>query len=110
MLVGLLVLVTTQHVSSLIWVCLLAVAALPAWTPPYHPLLAPLGRLAEVIVTALGASSIAASGAGSRASALLPYLAVPVVMPALEGRLLESMLLIAVAAACSPAQASSTGR
>jgi signal transduction histidine kinase len=98
-LVGLLVLVTTQRVSSLIWVCLLAVAALPAWTPPYHPLLASLGRLAEVIVTALGASSIAAPEAGSRASALLPYIAVPVVMPALEGRLRESMILIAVAAA-----------
>ena len=58
-LVGLLVLVTTRKAEALIWVGLLAVAALPAWNPPDHGLLAPLGRLAEVLVTALGASSIA---------------------------------------------------
>ena len=33
---------------GLIWPCLLAVAALPAWTPPHNPVMVPLGRLAEV--------------------------------------------------------------
>jgi len=97
-LIGLLVLVTTRDASTLVWVCLLAVAALPAWVPPYHTLVASLGRLAEVVVTALGASSLAAADLGT-ASALLPYLAVPVVMPALEGRLGESMALLGVGAA-----------
>ena len=78
---------------------LLAVAALPAWTPPYHPLLAPLGRLAEVCVTALGASTLAAANTPGTASALLPYLTVPVVVPALEGKLRESLYLLGVAAA-----------
>jgi signal transduction histidine kinase len=98
-LVALLVIATTHEPSSLIWVLLLAVAALPAWTPPYHSLLAPIGRLAEVCVTALGASTIAAAHTGSTASALLPYLTVPVVVPALEGRLRESLFLIGVAGA-----------
>jgi signal transduction histidine kinase len=98
-LVALLVVATTRGASALIWVLLLAVAALPAWTPPYHPLLAPLGRLAEVCVTALGASTLAAAHTGSTASALLPYLTVPVIVPALEGRLRESLYLLGVAAA-----------
>ncbi len=100
MLVALLVIATTHEPRSLIWVLLLAVAALPARTPPYHAMLAPLGRLAEVCVTTLGASTLAASANdGFTASALLPYLTVPVVMPALEGRLKESMYLLGVAAA-----------
>jgi signal transduction histidine kinase len=98
-LVGLLVLVTTQQPSALIWVVLLAVAGLPAWIAPYDPRLAPLGRLAEVLVTALGASAIAATDEAGTASALLPYLTVPVVMPALEGRFRESMVLLGIAAA-----------
>jgi signal transduction histidine kinase len=98
-LVGLLVLVTTREAEALSWVGLLAVAALPAWIPPYHGLLAPMGRLAEVLVTALGASSIATPDDPGRAAALLPYLTVPIIMPALMGRLRESMVLIAVAAA-----------
>jgi signal transduction histidine kinase len=96
-LVGLLVLVTTQDTTSTVWVCLLAVAALPAWTQPYNATLALLGRLAEVFVTTLGASSLAANYSGSTASALLPYLAVPVVVPAMSGRLRESMGLLGLA-------------
>jgi signal transduction histidine kinase len=98
----------TGQASSLIWVFLLAVAALPAWTPPQHALLAPLGRLAEVLVTAIGASTLIAStqsagasslGPGSGASALLPYLTVPIILPALEGRIRESMALLGIATA-----------
>jgi signal transduction histidine kinase len=103
-LVSMLVIATTKIVESgqtspLIWVCLLAVAALPAWTPPRHPVLVPLGRLAEVAITAIGASTLAALHGGSAASALLPYLTVPVILPALEGRLRESLTLLGVAAA-----------
>jgi signal transduction histidine kinase len=98
LLVSMLVLATTKSATSLIWVGLLAVAALPAFAPASYPLLAPLGRLAEVVVTCLGASTLAAHTAGAPASALLPYLTVPVILPALAGRLRESLTLLAVAA------------
>jgi signal transduction histidine kinase len=101
-LVGMLVVASTGRPESLLWVCLLAVAALPAWTPPRHPFLVPLGRLAEVCVTIIGASAIAASmpsgGGWVAASGLLPYLTVPVILPALEGNLREALRLLAVAA------------
>jgi signal transduction histidine kinase len=106
-LVGVLVLVTTRDLRSMVWVCLLAVAALPAvmpaapWPdrPRYQRWLATLGRTAEVFVTALGASTLAATHSAATASALLPYLAVPVAVPALSGRLRESMSLLGLATA-----------
>jgi signal transduction histidine kinase len=99
-LVGMLVVVTTPDTSATVWVCLLAVAALPAWTQPYHAPLALLGRVAEVVVTAMGASTLAATNTGATASALLPYLAVPVVVPALSGRTREPLALLGLAVAC----------
>jgi signal transduction histidine kinase len=98
LLVSMLVLATTKDARSLIWVGLLAVAALPAFAPARYPLLPPLGRLAEVVVTSLGASTLAATYPGAPASALLPYLTVPVILPALAGRLRESLTLVAIAA------------
>jgi signal transduction histidine kinase len=98
-LVAMLVLATTHRPSALIWVGLLAIAALPAWTAPRHGIFEPLGRLAEVVVTAIGASVLAAAAHdGSTASALLPYLTVPVILPALEGKLRESSGLLGIAA------------
>jgi len=90
---------TVYHPIVLIWVCLLAVAALPAWTPPRHPLLVPIGRLAEVVVAALGATDLAVKHSPVSASALLPYITVPIILAALEARLRESMTLLGVAAA-----------
>jgi hypothetical protein len=78
-LVGLLVLVTSD-LGATGWVFLLAVAAMPAWTQPYNARLAFIGRLAEVFVTTLGASSLAVAHPGTTASALLPYLAIPLVV------------------------------
>jgi signal transduction histidine kinase len=103
-LVSMLVLIITEAPDQLIWVCLLAVAALPAWTPPRHHILAPLGRLAEVSVTVLGAGTLAGLAATSDqlpsyVSALLPYLTVPIIVPSLEGRLRESLSLLGVATA-----------
>jgi signal transduction histidine kinase len=98
-LVAILVFATTQSPIQLIWVGLLAVAALPAWTAPRHGVFEPLGRLAEVVVTAVGANMLAtATGHGSWASALLPYLTVPVILPALEGKLTEAFGLLGIAA------------
>jgi hypothetical protein len=107
-LVSLLIFTTTEFKSpGLIWPCLLAVAALPAWTPPRNPVMVPLGRLAEVAIIAIGASALAVvhdplTGAVVHdpliASALLPYLLVPVILPVLEGRMAESLTLLGIAA------------
>jgi signal transduction histidine kinase len=96
-LVALLTLATTHRIEALTWVGLLALATLPAWTQPRHPVLVPVGRLAEVTITAIGASALAAQDSPSTASAVLPYLTAPVIIAALEGRMRESMLLLGVA-------------
>jgi signal transduction histidine kinase len=105
---------TPTHLFSLGWVALLAVASLPVWTPPPLLMLLRLGRLAEVCVTIVGASAVAygvlhppphfqyilrPDQAGVVASGLLPYLVVPVIMPALEGQLKEAFWLLGVAVA-----------
>jgi len=97
-LVSLLIITTTFQVSAMAWPCLLAVAALPAWTPPRNAVLVPLGRLAEVAIIAIGASDLGADHDPLTASALLPYLLVPVILPVLEGRLIESITLLSLAA------------
>lgn len=98
-LVAVLIGATASSPTELVWVGLLAIAAIPAWTPPHHPVLVPLGRVAEVVITAIAASTIASqhSGTGAAASTVLPYITVPIILPAVEGRLRESMGLLAVA-------------
>jgi signal transduction histidine kinase len=98
-LVSLLIFTTTEFKPpGLIWPCLLAVAALPAWTPPRNAVMVPLGRLAEVAIVAIGASHLAVVHDPLTASALLPYLLVPVILPVLEGRMVESLTLLGIAA------------
>ncbi|GIF68156.1 hypothetical protein Ais01nite_61910 [Asanoa ishikariensis] len=102
-LVAVLVLLTTQQLEQLWWVALLIVAGLPAVIAPRHPVLAPLGRFAEVIVVGIGASQVAehtasnALGQGIGAAALLPYLSVPLTVTALRRRSRESAALLATA-------------
>jgi signal transduction histidine kinase len=102
-LVAVLVLLATQRLDQLWWVALLIVAGLPAVLAPRHALLAPLGRFAEVIVVGIGASQVAAHtadnalGQGIGASALLPYLSVPLTVTALRRRSRESAALLGVA-------------
>jgi signal transduction histidine kinase len=99
-LVAVLVLLTTQELAQLWWVALLIVAGVPAVVAPRHPVLAPLGRFAEVIVVGIGASQVAehtASNAisqGIGAAALLPYLSVPLTVTALRRRSRESAALL----------------
>jgi signal transduction histidine kinase len=104
-LVAVLTLIVTRDVSELRWIALLAVAALPAFFAPAHPVLAPLGRFAEVAVTGLAAGSIAAAAdasgtldAGFGAEAVLPYLAVPLLTAALRRRPREGAWLLGAAA------------
>jgi signal transduction histidine kinase len=104
-LVAVLTLIVTRDVNELRWIALLAVAALPAFFAPAHPVLAPLGRFAEVAVTGLAAGSIAAAAdasgtldAGFGAEAVLPYLAVPLLTAALRRRPREGAWLLGAAA------------
>jgi signal transduction histidine kinase len=91
-----LTLASTHDVGALIWVALLGAASLAAWAAQ-PPLLPMLGRVAEVLLTALGASSVALL-AGGAASTILPYLTIPIVVPAIEGRIRESLALVGLAA------------
>ncbi|MFV2101424.1 GAF domain-containing sensor histidine kinase [Micromonospora sp. LOL_024] len=103
-LVAVLTLFATHDVSQLWWIVLLALAGLPALLAPQHRLVGPLSRVAEVVVLGLAASQVAAVATvggqigGLGASAVLPYLAVPVTVTALRHHFREGAALIAVAA------------
>ncbi|WFF06347.1 GAF domain-containing sensor histidine kinase [Micromonospora sp. WMMD1076] len=113
-LVAALTLFATRDATQLWWIALLGVAGLPAVLAPQHRLLAPISRFAEVLVLGLAASQVAAdthlSGVtgGVGASAVLPYLAVPVTVTALSRRFREGAALLAVAAATLLASAAFT--
>jgi signal transduction histidine kinase len=88
------------------WVGLLAFSAVPAWAPFRHAQLLKIGRLAEVCITIIGASTLATVAApalvapanqGVAASSLLPYLIVPTILSALGGQIWESLRLLGVA-------------
>lgn len=87
---------TDNDARALVWVALLGAASLAAWagSPPALPV---LGRVAEVVLTALAASDMATRPGGA-ASTMLPYLTIPIVVPAIEGRIRESMALLTLAA------------
>ncbi|SCG71008.1 Histidine kinase-, DNA gyrase B-, and HSP90-like ATPase [Micromonospora siamensis] len=103
-LVALLTYVATRDPAQLWWIALLAVAGLPALLAPQHRLLGPLSRVAEVVVLGLAASQVAAVAdiggpvEGLGASAVLPYLAVPVTVTALRRHFREGAGLLAVTA------------
>ena len=104
-LVAVLTLFATRDVTQLWWIALLAVAGLPSLLAPQHRLVGPLSRVAEVVVLGLAASHVAAVASiggtvdGLGASAVLPYLAVPVTVTALRRRFPEGAALLVVTAA-----------
>ncbi|MFF3857370.1 GAF domain-containing sensor histidine kinase [Micromonospora sp. NPDC002575] len=104
-LVAVLTFFATRDAGHLWWIALLGVAGLPAALAPQHRLLGPLSRFAEVVVLGLAASQVAAvttlngTIGGLGASAVLPYLAVPVTVTALRRRFREGAALLAVTAA-----------
>ncbi|SCL16309.1 Histidine kinase-, DNA gyrase B-, and HSP90-like ATPase [Micromonospora nigra] len=104
-LVAVLTLLATHDVRQLWWIVLLAIAGLPALLAPQHRLLGPLSRVAEVVLLGLAASQVGAVATvsaqlgGLGASAVLPYLAVPVTVTALRRRFREGAALLAVTAA-----------
>ncbi|SCL18090.1 Histidine kinase-, DNA gyrase B-, and HSP90-like ATPase [Micromonospora pallida] len=103
-LVAVLTLIATREVDQLWWIALLALAGVPALLAPRDRLLGPFSRAAEVVVLGLAASQVAAVAAiggpigGLGASAVLPYLAVPVTVTALRRRFREGTALLAVTA------------
>ncbi|MEV0154615.1 GAF domain-containing sensor histidine kinase [Micromonospora sp. NPDC050686] len=103
-LVAVLTYVATRDPAQLWWIALLAVAGLPAVLAPQHHRLGPLSRVAEVVVLGLAASQVAAVADiggpidGIGASAVLPYLAVPVTVTALRRAFREGAGLLAVTA------------
>ncbi|WP_435869649.1 GAF domain-containing sensor histidine kinase [Actinoplanes xinjiangensis] len=95
----------TGSTAQLGWIALLAVAAAPSFLARGHAVLAPLGRIGEVVVTCMAAGSVAATADaadrvtnGFGAEAVLPYLAVPLLTAALRSRQAEGVALLAVAA------------
>ncbi|MEH0844101.1 histidine kinase [Micromonospora sp. CPCC 205711] len=104
-LVAVLTLITTRDPVQLWWIALLAVAGLPALLAPEHRLLGPLSRVAEAVLIGLAASQVAVESAlggsvgGLGASAVLPYLAVPVTVTALRRRFSEGAALLGITAA-----------
>jgi signal transduction histidine kinase len=103
-LIGGLAWLATRDATQLRWVGLLALASIPALLPTPHKVVAPLGRVAEVILIGLGASAVAVAadaagyvGHGLGAGAVLPYLAVPLAAAAFQGRSLEGAGLLGVA-------------
>ncbi|MBN1174603.1 MAG: GAF domain-containing sensor histidine kinase [Micromonosporaceae bacterium] len=84
------------------WLALIAIAALPASIGAAHQVIGPLARLAEIVLTALAAATLAATpsagiSAGQAAAAILPYLPVPVIAATLHRRKNETVWLLAVA-------------
>jgi signal transduction histidine kinase len=106
-LIAVLTYATTHDANDLIWVALLGAASLAAWAgrPPVLPT---LGRVAEVLLTALGASSVATTPGGAAAT-ILPYLTIPIVVPAIEGRIRESLALVGLGAAALAAAGAPDG-
>lgn len=103
-LVAVLSLLATHDLAQLWWIALLAAAGLPALLAPTHDRLGPLSRGAEVVVLGIATSHIASvattigmQSAGLGASAVLPYLTVPVTVTALRRRFREGAGLLAIA-------------
>jgi signal transduction histidine kinase len=111
-----LTLLATREVAQLRWVALLAVVGVGASLAHRHRWLGPVTRFGEIVVVGLAASAVAAAAvtagtvpSGYGASAVLPYLAVPLAGAALRRRDVEAFaLLLAAAAVLTVAGATTT--
>jgi signal transduction histidine kinase len=106
-LVGVLSASTTHDPACASWAILLGLAGIPAVLGPAHPIIGPLARLSEVLITCLAADVIVSHApqgpaplqGGAAASAILPYLLVPIVAAVLYRRRVEGAVLLGVATA-----------
>lgn len=107
LLVGILSVLATGSAWALAWIGLLVMASLPAAFAPTHRVLAPLGRMAEILITCLAADNVVRhvshhlifAPAGAAAGAMLPYIVVPPVAAAVHRRSREIALLLLLSAA-----------
>lgn len=104
-LVAGLTMLATRDPAQLLWPVLLVIAAVPVVLAGGHPWLGPTGRFAEIVVVALGASTVAAVADrtgpltdGVGAGALLPYLVMPLAGAAVRRHGREAAALLVVAA------------
>ncbi|MFI5838515.1 GAF domain-containing sensor histidine kinase [Catenuloplanes sp. NPDC051500] len=104
-LVALLTLITTRDPERLWWIVGLLFLSIPGVIAPRHRILAPAARFAEVVVVGLAASDVAGAasavgslGPGVGAEVILPYLAVPLTVAALQRRSREGAVLLGAAA------------
>ncbi len=103
-LIAVLGVAATGEAATLVWPGLLALIAIPAVGAPRHPVVGPLTRCAEVLITCLATDSVVGHtggvavlhGAGA-ATAFLPYLLVPVLSAVLYRKLREALALIGLA-------------
>jgi signal transduction histidine kinase len=104
-MVGVLSVAATHDASYVVWAVLLAITSVPAMLAPRHPVVGPLTRLAEVLITCLGTAVIVAHAGhgtaplvgGAAAQATLPYLLVPLISATLYQRYREAAILFGVA-------------
>jgi hypothetical protein len=104
-MVGALAVAATRNPACVIWAILLAIASAPAVLAPRHPVLGPLTRLAEVLITCLATAVVVSHSAsglspwmgGAAAQATLPYLLVPLISATIYQRYREAGALYGVA-------------
>jgi signal transduction histidine kinase len=104
-MVGVLSVAATHDPASVTWAVLLAVASLPALLAPRHPVLGPVTRVGEVLITCLGTTVIVTHAAGGTppwvggagGQAILPYLLVPLISATLYQRYREAAGLFGIA-------------
>ena len=104
-MVGVLSVAATHDATCVVWAVLLGIASVPAMLAPRHPVLGPVTRLAEVLITCLGTGVVVANATGgsppltggAAAQATLPYLLVPLISATLYQRYREAAVLFGVA-------------
>jgi len=104
-MVGILSFAATHNATCVIWPVLLGIASVPAMVAPRHPVVGPLTRLAEVLITCVATGLVVAHAAhgspplvgGAAAQATLPYLLVPLVSATLYQQYREAAVLFGVA-------------
>jgi signal transduction histidine kinase len=104
-MVGILSFSATHNATCVIWPVLLGIASVPAMVVPRHPVIGPLTRLAEVLITCVATGLVVAHAAhgtpplvgGAAAQATLPYLLVPLVSATLYQRYREAGVLFGIA-------------
>ncbi len=104
-MMGALSVAATRDPAWVIWAVLLGIVSAPAVLAPRHPVLGPVTRVAEVLITCLATAAVVSHSAGgvspwmggAAAQATLPYLLVPLISATIYQRYREAGVLYGVA-------------